>query len=421
MKIATSDPGQAPMPRPKLLVLASTYPRWRDDVEPGFVHELARRLADTFDVSVLCPHARGALERECMDGVNIIRYRYAPECLESLVHNGGIATNLRRSRWKLLLIPSFVACQVFNAWRASRSLGIDVIHAHWLVPQGCVAALLRILPGLRIPFVATSHGADLFALRGKFFDWMRRYVAGQAQRLTVVSNAMLAAIQGASRHARVDVVPMGTDLQCRFVVAQGARLPHEILFVGRLVEKKGLRHLIEALPFILDEIPQASLDVVGFGPEENILKQRVETLGLQQRVRFHGGLPQAALAQLYQRAAVFVAPFVASSSGDQEGLGLVMVEAIGCGCPVIAGDVPAVHDVLGNWPQCLIVPTEPRQLAAKVLSVLRDPVNAAALAIRIREDVKSRLDWQAVTRAYTDILMSALANGERHSERRKQR
>ena len=79
--------------RPRLLVLTSTYPRWAGDPEPGFVHELSRRLTDKFQVTVLCPHACGALPKEQLDGVKVIRYRYAPERWERLVNNGGISVD----------------------------------------------------------------------------------------------------------------------------------------------------------------------------------------------------------------------------------------------------------------------------------------------------------------------------------------
>src|SRR5690606_34159902 len=91
--------------RPNLMVLASTYPRWAGDPEPSFVHELARRLTDRFNVTVLCPHAPGTASSEAMDGVQIIRYRYAPSAWETLVNDGGIVANLRRTKWKALLLP----------------------------------------------------------------------------------------------------------------------------------------------------------------------------------------------------------------------------------------------------------------------------------------------------------------------------
>ena len=107
--------------RQTILVLASTYPRWRGDHEPGFVHELNRRLVDEFDVHVVCPHAPGAASYEVMDGVSIHRFRYAPEALETLVQDGGILANLNRSHWKWGLVPFFfvgLMCRVFATHQA---------------------------------------------------------------------------------------------------------------------------------------------------------------------------------------------------------------------------------------------------------------------------------------------------------------
>ena len=93
-------------PRRHLLVVATTYPRWRDDAEPGFVHELCRRLVRRgFDVTVVCPHAAGAAPRERRDGVQVVRCRYAPERWEVLVNSGGILGNLRRRPVAWLLLP----------------------------------------------------------------------------------------------------------------------------------------------------------------------------------------------------------------------------------------------------------------------------------------------------------------------------
>ena len=133
--------------KPTLLVLTSTYPRWADDPEPGFVHELAKRLTNHFRVIVLGPHAPGASATEVLDGVEGVRYRYAPDRLETLVNDGGIVTNLRRDKWKLLLVPGFVLAQSWCTWRLVRTGSVDVIHAHWLIPQGLIAAMLRLSPG----------------------------------------------------------------------------------------------------------------------------------------------------------------------------------------------------------------------------------------------------------------------------------
>src|SRR3546814_12725762 len=98
---------------------------------------------------------------ETLDGVEVIRYRYAPGWLETLVNDGGIVINLKRSKWKCLLVPGFVLAQAWGAWRLIRRERVDVIPAPWLLPQGWVAAMLRFMPGPIVPFVVTSHGAEI--------------------------------------------------------------------------------------------------------------------------------------------------------------------------------------------------------------------------------------------------------------------
>lgn len=396
--------------RPRLLVLTSTYPRWAGDPEPGFVHELARRLVGRFQVTVVCPHAVGAATREDMDGVHVVRYRYAPERWETLVNDGGIVANLRRNRWKLLLLPGFLLGQLLTAWRILRTSGADVVHAHWLVPQGLVAVTLRMLGRGRPPFVVTSHGADLYALRGRAWDVVKRFVAGRASAVTVVSSAMKDQLAKLGvPGGKVMVQSMGVDLSERFTPDPSVpRSSREILFVGRLVEKKGVRHLLDAMPAVLEEIPDARLTIAGFGPEEAALREQVSRLGLDGSVRFLGAVRQAELPGLYRRAALFVAPFVQASTGDQEGLGLVLVEAIGCGCPVLAGGVPAVADVLGQLAASNIVdPADTAMLARRMVEIISGQEAVRERAQRLRQLIVERFDWRYVAGRYVSLLVNA--------------
>src|SRR5690348_10765502 len=179
-----------PATKPRLLVLTSTYPRWRDDPEPGFVHELSRRLAADFEVTVLCPHAPGAKTLEELDGVSVERYRYAPTAWETLVHDGGMVANLKRKPLKWLLVPGFLLGQAWAARRIVRRRSVDVLHVHWLIPQGLATLLLRLL-GCRVPYLVTSHGADLYSLRGSLSRALKRRVAAGSAAMSVVSSAMV--------------------------------------------------------------------------------------------------------------------------------------------------------------------------------------------------------------------------------------
>lgn len=397
------------MAKPGLLVVASTYPRWRGDHEPGFVHELSRRLTASFDVHVLCPHAAGALAGENIDGVEVHRFRYAPERWETLVHGGGIIANLKQQRWKWGLVPLFFLSLAWNTWRWTRHLQPSRIHAHWLIPQGLVLAFLRLADPAMPPFLVTVHGADIFALRSPPFPWLKRWVIRQAAALSVVSSPMLAEVeQLGADPARVRVMPMGVDCQALFLPKHTtSRSAGEILFVGRLVEKKGLRHLLQALPQVLARMPQAHLTIAGFGPEETALRELAARLGVAGRVEFLGAVPQHELPGYYQRAALFVAPFVRAESGDQEGLPVALMEAIACHCPPLAGRLAVLADVfLPEEEDFLAQPQDTAEFAEKILALLGNTSGAVARTRLMHERLMPRLDWNRIAVDYAECLKS---------------
>ncbi|MDH1007824.1 glycosyltransferase family 4 protein [Pseudomonas nicosulfuronedens] len=393
-----------PPSRPVLLVLASTYPRWRDDPEPGFVHELSRRLTDRFDVHVITPHFAGALRKEDLDGVHVHRFRYAPAAWETLVSGGGMLANVRRDPLKWLLVPGFLLAMFFSLLRLVRSLRPALVHGHWIIPQGVIIALARYFCRLP-PVVLTSHGGDLFSLKNGLMGRLKSWVMRRIDHLSVVSEAMVEPAQVLGMpHGQMSVLPMGVDLDERFTPSEVARSDKLLLFVGRLVEKKGLAHLLNALPILCQRYPGLRLRIVGFGPLQESLLQRAVELGLSESVEFVGAVAQEGLAPHYREATLLVAPFVRASTGDVEGLGLVSIEAIGCQCPVILGDVPAVWDVLAEQPEWIVNPQDLQALIAAVSSVLDDPEAVRNRVDTLRGRLYQRFSWSAVAQRYIHLF-----------------
>lgn len=405
--MSIAEPEHPPGQRQKLLVLASTYPRWHGDYEPGFVHELNRRLVDDFDLHVICPHAPGAARFEVMDGISIHRFRYAPESLEVLVQDGGILANLKRSLWKWGLVPFFFLGLMFACWRGVKQIGPHCIHAHWIFPQGLTLALYSVFSTNANPYVITSHGGDLFGLRGRAFIALKRWVLKKASAVTVVSRPMVDAVRSLGGAPKsIEVIPMGVDFEGVFSLNSSVeRVPGQILFAGRLVEKKGVRYLIEALPAIRQRVPDAHLVIIGNGPEWDVLNKLVAKIGVQDKVVFLGAMPQADLPDYYRRAAVFAAPFVNAASGDREGLGLVTVEAIACGCPVVVGDVPVVSDLfLDTEMDMRAIPGSSESLAQKIIDVLLAPDVAIQRVMVVRNRLAAELSWNNVAKRYSGLL-----------------
>ena len=275
----------------RILVTTSTFPRWENDVEPSFVFELCRRLKENYRIHVLAPHAPGALLEEQFDTIQVTRYRYFFNGWERLAYQGGILANLKQQPLRFGLIPFFGLFQVGAILKLLRRYSFDLIHAHWLVPQGLCATLVRSLVNPAPPLLCTSHGGDLFGLNGELATRLKRCVLNDASAVTTVSQAMRATVVPIGVDmAKVQVIPMGVDLQNLFIPPEDRKMSKSILFVGRVVEKKGLRFLIEAMPEILEKHPDATLRVAGDGQELNFIKNLASNLGVAGRIQFLGAL-----------------------------------------------------------------------------------------------------------------------------------
>ncbi len=390
-----------------VLVLTSTFPRWENDPEPAFVFELSRRLSPQYNITVLSPRTPGSKKQEFMAGLRIIRFPYFFNRGEKLaMHGGGILNKLKTNPLYYLMVPLFLLGQLLAFIRLLRKERFDIIHAHWLIPQGLVAVLGLIITGRRIPLVCTSHGGDMFALRGKITQNMKRWVMDKSQALTVVSQAMKNEVvkMGISQN-KLQVMPMGVDLKNLFVPdASVARNDNELLFVGRLVEKKGVRYLLDALLLVIGKNPHVHLTIAGSGPMESELSELAKQLNIADKVDFLGMTEQSKLPALYRRAAMAVFPFIIAESGDQEGFGLVQVEAMGCGCPVIAGDLPAIHDIIAHEENGLIVPSaDAPVLADTIIRMLSDRDLRLRLATEARKQVVGKFDWEIIVEKYHQL------------------
>ena len=393
-------------------MLTSTFPRWRGDTEPPFVLELCRRLTEHFNIHILAPHAAGSQSETTVDGMRVTRYRYFFPRWENLAYRGGILANLKQNRCRYALIPFFLLFQVLAIQKLLRRFPFDLIHAHWIIPQGTCAVLTSHLRRTGPPLLCTSHGGDLYGLNSNPMGWLKRRVLERAEAVTTVSERMRDDVGSLGIDlGKVHVIPMGVDLQTRFVPSVRQKTTKSILFVGRVVEKKGLRFLIEALPEILEKHPDAKLRVAGDGQELSAIKKLANNLGVDGCVHFLGAVANETLPSLYQTSDVVVFPSIVDSRGDREGFGLVLVEALGCECAVVATKLPATRDIIHDGETALIVrQKDARQIADKVVQLLNDPELRNTLGAKGRQHVVQRFNWAAIAAQYRDLIHSVIRN-----------
>ena len=197
---------------------------------------------------------------------------------------------------------------------------------------------------------------------------------------------------------------MGVDAENLFTPLDGIR-KSEILFVGRLAEKKGCEILIRAFGEFVKEHISFKLNIIGDGPLLEELTSLAKSLRIEHKVQFLGAVEQINLPYWYRRAAVFVMPSIIARSGDQEGLGLVTAEAMACECPIIVSDIPAVRDlVIDETYGILVPPSNVSELLHALNVVVGETTNKIERAKKARQHVLKRFDWKVVGRNYVNLI-----------------
>lgn len=388
--------------RPRLLVIASTFPAKPGDGTPPFVRNLSEYEARDFETLVLVPRVPGAPATERLGSLTVRRFRYFPRRWEDLA-SGAILENVRARRGRMLQVPALFAAEWWALRRAVRDFDPDVLHVHWLVPQGMVA----LLAARDRPWVLTTLGGDVYALGGAAWQRAKSAVVRQADAVTTMNADMASRLiaLGAAPD-RVQVMPMGVDVErVRRSAAGEQREPHRLVFAGRLVEKKGAAVLLDALTG-LDGIDW-HLDLVGDGPLRRELERRAAPLG--DRVRFRGQLTSEELARTMARSSIVVVPSVPAASGDQDGLPVVLLEAMTLGCAVVASALPGLDEALTDGETGVLVPPgDASALRAALRDLLADPDRRQKLG-QAAADASVQYTADAVGERYVALLHEAIA------------
>ncbi|MEI8648924.1 glycosyltransferase [Paraglaciecola sp. Hal342] len=175
-----------------------------------------------------------------------------------------------------------------------------------------------------------------------------------------------------------------------------------ILTVGRLQERKGHDKLIEALPHIIERVPNALYAIIGDGERKAALHTLVQKLNLEAHVLFMSELDDEQMIQCYQQCDVFVLPNRTVGS-DIEGFGMVLVEAQACERPVIAGDSGGTSETMLLGETGYIVDcTEPQALVGKICDLLENDTLRESMGKAGRKHVQQTLDWPVLSQALKD-------------------
>ena len=377
----------------KVLYIVTLFARSDDDViNPWMVETIQRLREKGLDVDVYAPSYRG-LKDHGYRGIAVKRFRYCIKSLERLSHERTVPDRIKENKLWLFIVPFYIIGGMLGLFRVCRQKKYDVIHVHWPFPHalfGWVAARL-----CRASLVCQFHGVELRWVEnslpafGSLLDWSLKV----SDLVVANSSHTAAAIKKRGVDCWLEVIPYGSPVEFREHEAES----HEgktILFVGRLVERKGIEYLIRALEF-LDKT--YSLTIVGEGPEEEKLRAITSEMGYEYRVTFAGRIGGESLARCYEAADCFVLPAITDSRGDTEGLGVVLIEALSCGLPVVASKSGGIVDIVKDQETGLLVPEkDPRALAAAIEKVLTDKELVTRLVAGGREHVRKNFSWDSI-------------------------
>ena len=336
----------------KILVIGSVYPRFHEDAEvPWLRTSIAYLKKAGLDIQVLAPANR---------------FRYAPANWEFLTHEEGAPSKMANKPWLQLLAIPYIISGFFKCIQICRRWKPDIIHAHWPFPHAYIA--LGAAKLFKIPLVLNFHGAELLLIRKK--KWVKpllKFAIKQAQAVFANSSFTAGKIK-ALRNVDVEWSPYGTTLEkgVRSVKPHPVNGKFKILFVGRHIERKGICYLIEAAKYLPRDLFEIRIVGVGDLTEQlHVIANDVKQSNPDSaEIIFTGKLSPEALANEYKTANVFTLPAIVDSKGDTEGLGVVLIEAMELGLPVVASNVGGIPDVVVDGVSGILVPEkDPKALA----------------------------------------------------------
>lgn len=342
--------------------------------------DFAEQLASRHSVHVITTAFKDLPRFEFSEGVTIHRVRVVGR---SKLPTASLASLL-----------SFVPAALVAGWRLCRHVSFDVINGQFVVPSGIPAMMLAKI--FDIPFVVSFIGGDIYdpskgvsPHRSVFLRFVIRFIARQAKAATAISSDTKRRAQ--TLHGvtlPITVTPLGIKAAPIIPKSRAElRLPAEALVavtVGRLIPRKGYEQLMR----VWSKIPNAHLVIIGDGPLIEQLQQQRARLGLVERVHLVGFVPEAIKMSLLAAANLYI------SASTHEGFGLVFLEAMHAGLPIVATNNGGQTDFLRDGYNALLVPPENDEALAQATARLLDDEG-------LRERLSAH-NKETVTRFYID-------------------
>lgn len=306
-------------------------------------------------------------------------------------------------------------------FREIRALGPDLLHAHFAVDAAYFSGVWRQIPR---PLVVSCYGYDVSGFPKRYLGWGRHYLQPVwrcASLILAMSNDMREdLLRLGCPDEKIRVHYHGINLaQFKYVERDVTATPVRILFVGSLVDRKGVEDVLRAFAQIAKQRPQLGLRFVGSGPLRSKLEQLVRTWGLDNRISFAGFVRHEKLQDELSCAHVFCHPSRTLKNGDKEGIPNTIVEAMATGLPVVTTRHAGIPEMVRDGEDGFVVAERDVTAITQALLTLADQPDLRALMGRkATRQVQQKADAVRLTAEleaiYSDVIAATRETGTHH-------
>jgi glycosyltransferase involved in cell wall biosynthesis len=372
---------------------------------------IARLQKSGVEVEVLAPSYRGAAAAP-VHGVRVHRFRYAPAAIESLTHDAPALDTIAKNPLYAALVPFYLAAGTAAAGKIAREGNFDVVHAFWPIPHGVFAIAAK--QQSQAALVSTFFSSELnwTGVAKKIFGPILKRIIDSSDAITVISSFTEQRLRKYAPGVKTTIIPFGAAAVSRKGTAKptlrAAQDRFELLFVGRLVRRKGVDVLLRAAK-ILESDSRLHVRIVGGGPEKENLERQARKLQLGDRVTFEGVVDNARIDTLFAQCDALVLPAIITETGETEGLGVVLIEAMGYGKPVIASAAGGIVDIVSdNGTGILVPPGDADALANAISRAMNEPGQLARIASEGTRFAERAFGWDAIVSNLRKVYKSAI-------------
>jgi len=406
----------------KICIFTHTTPRFAGDTAAPFIEQLAMSLVERgHKVWILTPWDKEI--KRTKRNYKMVSYRYIyPPSYHLLGYSRTLKGDKSMSAIQYLIAPFMYLFGFIALFKLVRKEKIDVVSTHWIVPNGFIAAFVKLFTG--VPYTSTIPGSDVF-MGGKggaffFVKYFVGFASFMADYVLSDSSHYIEQLHDlGAKGQREKVIRYGVNSNKfkpanrdkKLLKQYGLKENDKILVaVGRMVAKKGYIYLINAMPEIVKKVPGVKLVMVGDGELKSELEARVKKLNIAKNVIFTGTISYDDLVKYYNLANVFVMSSVKDEDGNLDASPVAMMEAMSTGAAVIATKFAGSEDLIDEGETGYLVKEKDSRAIARSAVNLLLKGNATVQGKKVRGVAMKNFSLKVIGKKYEEVFDEVISS-----------